>query len=80
MASDDGRQEVEELLRRAKTEASDMLKETSHIVEALRDALLERNELVGDEIRDVIVGAGLGAVVEQTTAVKRPVSAPPSMR
>jgi hypothetical protein len=35
-----------------------MLKGTSHIVEALRDALLARNELVGDEIRDVILGAG----------------------
>jgi ATP-dependent Zn protease len=80
MASDEGRQEVEELLRRAKTDASDMLKETSHIVEALRDALLERNELVGDEIRDVIVGAGLGAVIEQTTAVRRPTSAPPASR
>ncbi|MGA8680065.1 MAG: AAA family ATPase [Acidimicrobiales bacterium] len=58
MASDEGRREVEELLRRAKADASDMLKGTSHIVEALRDALLARNELVGDEIRDVILGAG----------------------
>jgi len=61
MANDEGRREVEELLRRAKADASDMLKGTSHIVEALRDALLERNELVGDEIRDVILAAGLDA-------------------
>jgi ATP-dependent Zn protease len=65
MASDEGRHEVEELLKRAKAEASDMLKETSHIVEALRDALLDRNELVGEEISEVIAAAGAGAATSK---------------
>jgi hypothetical protein len=34
-----------------------MLAENRHVVEALRDALLERHELIGDEILDVIHGA-----------------------
>jgi len=35
-----------------------MLTENRHLVEALRDALLEREELVSDEIRDVLASAG----------------------
>jgi cell division protease FtsH len=57
LASDGGRSEVEHLLARSKAEARTMLKQNSHVVEALRDALLEREELVGREITDVIVGA-----------------------
>ncbi|MGH9303649.1 MAG: AAA family ATPase [Acidimicrobiales bacterium] len=59
LSSDEARRDVEEILRRCKEEASKTLKANHHVVEALRDALLERNELVGDEIRDVIVAAGL---------------------
>ncbi len=35
-----------------------MLEDHRHVVEALRDALLDRDELVGDEILDVIGTAG----------------------
>ena len=37
-----------------------MLGENRHVVEALRDALLERHELIGDEILDVIHAAVAG--------------------
>ena len=35
-----------------------MLEDNRHVVEALRDALLDRDELVGKEILDVIASAG----------------------
>jgi cell division protease FtsH len=58
LASDEGREAVEAILKRCRAAASDMLKNNSHVVEALRDALLEHQELVGDEIGDVISKAG----------------------
>jgi cell division protease FtsH len=57
LANDARRDEVEHLLARSKAEARAMLKQNRHIVEALRDALLERDELVGEEIAVVILGA-----------------------
>jgi ATP-dependent Zn protease len=56
-AVDAGRDEVDELLRGAKDDVRDMLEDNRHVIEALRDALLERDELVGVEILDVIAGA-----------------------
>jgi ATP-dependent Zn protease len=57
LSNDAGRDEVEELLRRAKGEARAMLESNREVVEALRDALLDRDELVGSEILDVIRAA-----------------------
>ncbi|HXX88867.1 MAG TPA: AAA family ATPase [Acidimicrobiales bacterium] len=57
VGTDAGRQEVEALLRRAKDDVRVMLEDHRAIVEALRDALLERDELIGDEIVDVITAA-----------------------
>jgi ATP-dependent Zn protease len=54
---DAGRDEVERLLRGAKDEVTTMLDANRHVVEALRDALLDRDELVGQEILDVIASA-----------------------
>ncbi len=48
------RAEVEELLAAAKASVVTVLDGHRAVVEALRDALLERNELIGDEILDVI--------------------------
>jgi ATP-dependent Zn protease len=45
---------IEELLAEAKADVTAMLSENRHVVEALRDALLERNELIADEITDII--------------------------
>ena len=57
LGSDAGRDEVEQLLGRSKADARLMLEQNRHVIEALRDALLARDELVGPEIVDVIQAA-----------------------
>ncbi|HZA27521.1 MAG TPA: AAA family ATPase [Actinomycetota bacterium] len=52
-----GKQKVEELLGGQKERAIAVLDENRDVVEGLRDALLERDELIGDEILDVIQAA-----------------------
>ena len=54
LSQDDSRQEVNELLNRVKMEVSVLLTANKDLVEALRDALLEQEELLGDEILAVI--------------------------
>jgi len=61
LASDSGRDEVDEMLRQAKLEVRNLLAAHPHVVEALRDALLERDELVGSEILEVISAAAAPA-------------------
>ena len=58
LGNDDARKRVEVLLVEAKETARRLLVEHRHLHEALVAALLERNELVGDEITDVLVRAG----------------------
>ena len=58
LGTDEGREDVEQILQLAKAAAAEMIREHRHVVEALRDALLERGELVGEEIAEVIRGAG----------------------
>jgi cell division protease FtsH len=58
LASDHERHQVEQMLSEARERVRAMLEEHRSVVEALRDALLERNELVGGEILDVITGVG----------------------
>ena len=53
-STDDGRARIEERLAAARLRARAMLTDNRHVVEALRDALLERHELIGDEILEVI--------------------------
>jgi ATP-dependent Zn protease len=60
LATDAGRDEVEGLLRRAKGEVRELLEANRSLVEGLRDALLERDELVGREILDVIASIQTG--------------------
>jgi cell division protease FtsH len=52
------RPEVDRLLAVAKARARAMLEANRHVVEALRDALLERDELIGEEILEVARAAG----------------------
>ncbi len=59
LASDEGRERVEAILDEAKAQVVEMLDRNRHIVEALRDALLTREELIGEEILDVIAMAEL---------------------
>jgi ATP-dependent Zn protease len=49
-----GRAAVEGLLQEQKVAVRALLAEQHHLVEALRDALLDRHELVGHEITDVL--------------------------
>ncbi|HYS92156.1 MAG TPA: hypothetical protein VEL48_01900, partial [Candidatus Acidoferrales bacterium] len=53
-ASDEGRAAMDELLNQARDDVRDMLKRHRRVVEALRDALLERDELIGEQILDTI--------------------------
>ncbi len=57
LSSDSGRQALERILDEAKGEVTRMLEGNRHVVEALRDALLERDELVGEAIGEVIADA-----------------------
>jgi ATP-dependent Zn protease len=57
LASDGGREAVEAMLKDARAHAAALVGEHRQVVEALRDALLAQDELVGDEITDVIAGA-----------------------
>jgi cell division protease FtsH len=50
----DGRAAVEAVLQEQKLKAKTLLEENRHLVEALRDALVERHELIGSEITDVL--------------------------
>lgn len=54
LSNDAARDEAEEILKLHKDQVTDLLNKNKHLVEALRDALLEREELIGDEIMTVI--------------------------
>ncbi len=54
LASDEGRDAVARLLEGARVEVVGFVEANRHVVEGLRDALLARDELVGDEILAVI--------------------------
>nr|MBA3655032.1 hypothetical protein [Actinomycetota bacterium] len=61
MADKEGRAVIESKLAEAKADATEMLDAHRHVVEALRDALLDRKELIADEITDVIEKAEAAA-------------------
>ncbi|MDP9021370.1 MAG: AAA family ATPase [Actinomycetota bacterium] len=52
------RPEVERLLAQSKAKVRALLDANRHLVEALRDALLDRDELIGDDIIAVLEAAG----------------------
>ena len=57
LGDDDGRHRVEDLLQEQKVVVQGLLASNQHLVAALRDALLERHELIGAEITDVLRAA-----------------------
>jgi ATP-dependent Zn protease len=57
LSSDDGKEAVDRILNDAKKTVRAMLDEHRHVVEALRDALVDRDELIGEEIVTVIEDA-----------------------
>jgi hypothetical protein len=70
LADDRGRDAVEGLLQQQKREVKALLEANRHLVEALRDALLDREELVGTEITDVLEqAASAPRVVDLTEPV-----------
>jgi cell division protease FtsH len=74
LADDRGRDAVERLLQANKQQVKALLQENRHLVEALRDALLEREELIGREITDVLeaaAAAGPRAVIDLTEPADR---------
>jgi ATP-dependent Zn protease len=70
LADPDGRRRVENLLQQQKMVAHGLLSANRHLVEALRDALIERHELVGREITTILETArdAQTATVEITPA------------
>jgi ATP-dependent Zn protease len=54
LSDTEGKQRVEDILADQRARVSALLEEHQDVVFALRDALIERDELVGDEIREVI--------------------------
>ncbi len=58
LADGQARPQVDRLLSTSKARVRAMLEANRHIVEALRDALLDRDELLGEEIMEVARGAG----------------------
>jgi cell division protease FtsH len=54
LSDGEGRRMVEEVLREQKDIALELLAANRHLVAALRDALIERHELIGHEITDVL--------------------------
>jgi ATP-dependent Zn protease len=57
LGDSDGRARVEKILQEQKSFTRALLSENRHLVEALRDALMERHELIGREITDVLLEA-----------------------
>jgi cell division protease FtsH len=73
----DGRRRVEELLQEQKVVVKGKLEDNQHLVAALRDALIDRDELVGREITDVLELAttnGPPPAVIDLRAAERPVT------
>ncbi|HYT38237.1 MAG TPA: AAA family ATPase, partial [Acidimicrobiia bacterium] len=59
-STDEGKARIEARLDAARVRVREMLEVHRPVVEGLRDALLERHELIGDEILDVIRMAAAG--------------------
>ena len=57
LADDQGRRELDTLLNSARDDVRVLLSQHAYLVEALRDALLEREELIGGDIEDVLRAA-----------------------
>jgi cell division protease FtsH len=54
LGNDEARSAVSKMLEQAKADTTKLLDEHRFLVEALRDELLAREELIGDEITDVL--------------------------
>ena len=75
LGDSDGRARVEDLLQQQKLQAEALIDANRHLVEALRDALVERHELVGREITDILEAAQAKARGPQTIDLRDVASA-----
>jgi ATP-dependent Zn protease len=66
LSDEDGRRSVERILDGAKADVRRLLDANRHLVVALRDALLDREELIGDEIVDTLREADRRASLNPT--------------
>ena len=57
LSDSEGRERVEKILQEQKSYTRALLSENRHLVEALRDALVDRHELIGREITDILIEA-----------------------
>ena len=57
LGDDAGRRAVEQILEESRTRVTALIESHRHVLEALRDELLDRHELIGDEILAVINSA-----------------------
>ena len=65
--------EVRRIVEEAQHDVTQLLTENRHLVEALRDALLERHELVGKEIAEVLEAtAARGRTSDLTAPAEQP--------
>jgi hypothetical protein len=58
LSDPDRKVEVDELLNSCRRHVTTLLRQKRHVVEGLRDALLEREELIGDEIEEIMAELG----------------------
>lgn len=63
VGDDAGRRAVEQILDESRARVTGLIESHRHVLEALRDALLDRHELIGDEILDVIATATRPAMI-----------------
>jgi cell division protease FtsH len=70
LGNGDAKRSVEALLKREKRTIKALLNKNQHLVIALRDALLDRDELIGEQITQVLEGAG-GMPATRVPAKKR---------
>jgi len=76
LADPNGRGRVEELLQDQKVRVKALLEENAHLVEALRDALMGRHELIGREITDVLEAARAAGPPPRLLDLRATVQAP----
>jgi cell division protease FtsH len=72
MADDRSREAAERILGTARDEARALLAANRHLVQALRDALLEGDELIGDEIAAILRSAGAPVDLVETWQAPAP--------
>jgi ATP-dependent Zn protease len=76
LADEQGRAAVQALLERQKETARALLSANTHLVAALRDALIEREELIGSEITAVLEGAAAQRTIDLRDAAEVEAPAP----